>query len=224
MASGAYLSAASSLKAPSCPWYAIRIRSTILSRVLRRLRGRVGGVGEGRVWLWVGGFELEILAPEPTLAALTEGEEATLFAALLWREEGPVLVGFATMEEREAFVKLLGVGGVGPKAALALIGTLGVEGLYQAVAEGDAAALKAAPGVGKRVAERVILELKGKLPRPQTPVAEGVDPGAVAEAIEALLLLGFRESAVRRTVPALAREHPEAGPEELIRMALKELR
>ena len=192
--------------------------------MLRRVRGQVGGLGEGRVWLWVGGFELEILAPETTLAALSEGEEATLFVSLLWRDEGPVLVGFATPEEREVFLKLLGVNGVGPKAALALVGTLGVEGLFHAVAAGDAAALKAAPGVGKRVAERVVLELKGKLPPPQAPVAGDANPQALAEAIEALLLLGFRESAVRRVVPVLAREHPEASSEELIRLALKELR
>ncbi len=180
-------------------------------------------MGEDRLWLWVGGFELELLAPTPTLAALEVGGPATLFVHLHWREEGPLLFGFATEAEREAFLRLLGVSGVGPKVALALLGTLGAEGLFHAVAAEDAAALTAAPGVGKRVAERVVLELKGKLPLPETP-APAADAKTLNEAIEALLLLGFREAAVRRVVPALARAHPEAGPEELIRLALKELR
>ncbi len=180
-------------------------------------------MGEDRLWLWVGGFELELLAPTRTLAALEVGEPATLFVHLHWREEGPLLFGFATEAEREAFLRLLGVSGVGPKVALALLGTLGAEGLFHAVAAEDAAALTAAPGVGKRVAERVVLELKGKLPLPETP-APAADAKTLNEAIEALLLLGFREAAVRRVVPALARSHPEAGPEELIRLALKELR
>ena len=192
--------------------------------MLRRVRGLVGGLGEDRVWLWVGGLELELLAPATTLATLVEGAEATLYAALLWREDGPQLFGFASEAEREGFLKLLAVSGVGPKAALALLGTLGAEGLFQAVAAGDAAALTAAPGVGKRVAERVVLELKGKLPLPEAPAAPGADPQAIAEAIEALLLLGFREAAVRRVVPALAKQNPKAGAEELIRLALKELR
>lgn len=191
--------------------------------MLRRLRGRVSEVEAERVWLWVGAFELGLQAPATTTARLSPGEEATLFAELIWREEGPLLFGFFTEAEREAFTRLLAVSGVGPKAALALIGTLGPEGLAQAVAEGDAAALTAAPGVGKKVAERVVLELKGKLPLPAAPA--GVkNEGALKEAIEALLLLGFREAAVRRTLPRLAREHPEAGAEELIRLALKELR
>ena len=183
----------------------------------------MSGRGEDRLWLWIGGVELELLAPATTLAAIEVGEPATLHAHLLWREDGPLLFGFATEAEREAFTRLLAVGGVGPKVALALLGTLGPEGLYHAVAAEDAAALTAAPGVGRKVAERVVLELKGKLPLPETP-AGTPNAGVLNEAIEALLLLGFREAAVRRVVPALARAHPEAGPEELIRLALKELR
>ena len=183
----------------------------------------MSGRGEDRLWLWIGGVELELLAPATTLAAIEVGEPATLYAHLLWREDGPLLFGFATEAEREAFTRLLAVGGVGPKVALALLGTLGPEGLYHAVTAEDAAALTAAPGVGRKVAERVVLELKGKLPLPEAS-AGTPNAGVLNEAIEALLLLGFREAAVRRVVPALARAHPEAGPEELIRLALKELR
>ncbi len=191
--------------------------------MLRRVRGEVTTLGEDGVGLWVGSFELWLLAPATTLAALEAQKPATLFVHLLWREEGPLLFGFATEAEREAFSQLLAVNGVGPKAALALVGTLGPEGLYHAVAAGDAAALTAAPGVGKKVAERVLLELKGKLPAPKAP-SSAPNAQALNEAIEALLLLGFREAAVRRVVPLLARNHPEASPEELIRLALKELR
>ena len=203
------------------PWYAIRIRSTILSRVLRRVRGRISEVGEDRLWLWIGGVELEFLAPATTLSTLSPESETTLFATLLFREEGPLLFAFATEAERIAFGRLLGVNGVGPKAALALVGTLGPEGIALAVEGGDVQALTAAPGIGRKVAERVVLELKGKLP---TPSARITNTRAVAEATEALLLLGFREAAVRRVVSLLAQKHPQASPEEIIRLALKELR
>jgi Holliday junction DNA helicase RuvA len=111
---------------------------------------------------------------------------------------------------------------VGPKAALALLGTLGPAWIARAVLEADANALTAAPGVGKRVAERIVLELKNKLP--SLPAAEAPANPHAAEAVEALLLLGFREGAVRKAVARLAAAHPEASPEELIRLALKELR
>ncbi len=191
--------------------------------MLRRVRGTVAELGEDRLWLWVGGVELELLAPGGTLAALSEGTKATLYVHLLWREEGPLLLAFGNEAERATFQALLAVSGVGPKVALGLLDTLGPEGIAAAVAGGDPAALTAAPGVGRKVAERIALELKNRLPAPATASPGGARPEA-REAIEALLLLGFREGAVRKAVARLAGAHPEASAEELIRLALKELR
>ncbi len=190
--------------------------------MLRRVRGKVSGVSEDRLWLWTGGFELELFAPQRTLASLTPGDEVALFLHLQWREDGPLLFAFASEAERDTFRALLAVSGVGPKAALALLGTLGPEWIARAVHEGDTRSLTAAPGVGKKVAERIVLELKNRLPAPSAAPATR-NPSA-GEAVEALLLLGFREGAVRKTVDRLAAAHPEASAEELIRLALKELR
>jgi len=186
------------------------------------VRGKVSGIGEDRLWLWIGGFELELLAPKGTLKGLSPGNETTLFLHLHWREEGPLLFAFASEAERDTFRALLAVSGVGPKAALAVLGTLGPEWIARAVHEGDTQALTTAPGVGRKVAERIVLELKNRLPAPSSPPA-ATNPSAM-EAVEALLLLGFREGAVQKTVARLAATHPEASAEELIRLALKELR
>jgi Holliday junction DNA helicase RuvA len=143
----------------------------------------------------VGGFGVRVFAPSSTLNRLTEpGMEVSLYTHFHMREDGIALYGFTTEEDRNAFELLIGVSGVGPKVALALLSMMDAPALYQALADENQQRLALAPGVGKRLAARLILELKGKIPAlATTGSAATTTPSAriQAEVIEALIGLGF---------------------------------
>jgi Holliday junction DNA helicase RuvA len=140
----------------------------------------------------VGGFSLRIFAPSSTLNRLNEtGMEVTLYTHFHVREDGMALYGFYGEEERDAFEQLINISGVGPKLALALLSVMDARTFYKAIADEDQQKLALAPGVGKRLAARLILELKGKLPvLAGTPA--GYTPGKTqTEVLEALIGLGY---------------------------------
>lgn len=142
----------------------------------------------------VGGFGIRVFAPSSTLNRLTEpGMEVSLYTHFHMREDGIALYGFTTEEDRNAFELLIGVSGVGPKVALALLSMMDAAALYKALADEDQQRLALAPGVGKRLAARLILELKGKLPTLATAGSVTTTPSArtQAEVMEALIGLGF---------------------------------
>src|SRR6202022_3449280 len=113
----------------------------------------------------VGGFSVRVFAPALTLHQLNEtGKEVTLYTHFLVREDGMALYGFSGEEERNAFEQLIAISGVGPKVALALLSVMDARTLFKAIADEDQQKLALAPGVGKRLAARLVLELKGKLP------------------------------------------------------------
>jgi holliday junction DNA helicase RuvA len=145
------------------------------------------------VILRVGGFSLRVFVPVTTLNHVGEtGEEITLQTYFQVREDGMALYGFSSEEERNAFEQLLGVSGVGPKVALALLSVMDAKALYKAIADEDQQRLAMAPGVGKRLAARLILELKGKLPSLAALGGAGVSPsGKQSEVLEALMGLGY---------------------------------
>src|SRR6059058_77529 len=142
----------------------------------------------------VGGFSLRIFTPSSTLSRLGEpGAEVSLYTHFLVREDGMALYGFTGEEERDAFEKLITISGVGPKIALALLSVMDARTLYKAIADEDQQRLALAPGVGKRLAARLVLELKGKLP---SLVALGGTSGYTSgktqsEVLEALVGLGY---------------------------------
>ena len=145
----------------------------------------------------VGGFGIRVFAPASTLNRLnTPDMEISLYTHFHIREDDMSLYGFSTEEDRDAFEQLIGVNGVGPKAALALLSVMDAATLYKAIADEDQQRLGLAPGVGKRLAARLILELKGKLPTmPATgaaAAAAAAGSGRIqAEVMEALIGLGF---------------------------------
>jgi len=146
------------------------------------------------VILRVGGFSIRVFVPVSTLNRLGDtGEEITLQTYFQVREDGMALYGFFAEEDRNAFEQLLGVSGVGPKVALALLSVMDAKALFKAIADEDQQRLALAPGVGKRLAARLILELKGKLPSLATLGGTGVSPsGALqSEVLEALMGLGY---------------------------------
>lgn len=183
-----------------------------------------------RVVLQAGAFGVEVIATPRALTACRPGALVRLATHLVVREDGWTLYGFHDADARALFQQLLGVGGVGPKLALGLLSALTPAQVAVAVETGDAALLATAPGVGKRTAERLVVELKGKLPEALSDAATampraGATPSpAVEDAVIALVTLGYRESGVRAAVADLAARDPEAGPETLIRKALARLR
>lgn len=113
----------------------------------------------------VGGFSMRVFAPSSTLQSLGEtGQEVKLYTHFHVREDGMMLYGFAGEEERNAFEQLINISGVGPKVALALLSGMDARTLYKAIADEDQQRLALAPGVGKKLAARLVLEMKGKLP------------------------------------------------------------
>ena len=189
--------------------------------------GIVAAVGVDRVTLQVGGFGLEIFATARTLTRCRPGASVRLSISLQVREDGWTLYGFEDDQARGLFGQLLSVSGIGPKVALSLLTALTAEQLAGAVTHGDAALLSSAPGVGKRTAERLIVELKGKLPEAlaQSATLRRSRPSPAADdAIAALLALGFRESAVQSAVSDLLAAESDASAEPLIRKALARLR
>ena len=142
----------------------------------------------------VGGFSVRVFVPVSTLNRLGDtGEEITLQTHFQVREDGIALYGFSNEEERNAFEQLLAVSGVGPKVALALLSVMDAKTLYKAIADEDQQRLALAPGVGKRLAARLILELKGKLPSLAALGGTGVSPSGKlqSEVLEALMGLGY---------------------------------
>lgn len=133
--------------------------------MIGKLSGVVDWKGDGVVILDVRGVGYEVTVSDRTLAGLPPpGQVAALYTELVVREDLLQLIGFAALIEREWYRMLTTVQGVGAKAALGMLGSLGPEGVARAIALGDARALQAAPGVGPKLAQRVVLELKSKAP------------------------------------------------------------
>lgn len=158
--------------------------------MIAMLRGTLEAREEDAVVIDVNGVGFHVYVPTPVLRELgREGQPVSLYTHLHVRENELTLYGFRTPEQRELFRKLIGVSGIGPKAALSLLSLLDVERLQQAIAEGDVELLTQAPGIGRRTAERLILDLKGKLDL--AAVGAPAPTLADAEVIAALQSLGY---------------------------------
>jgi holliday junction DNA helicase RuvA len=170
------------------------------------------------------GYRLAVSA-ETLKSVPAAGREATLHAHLVARDDSLALYGFASEEERDLFLALISVSGVGPKVALAVLSGGTPRDLLRAIATGDAKRFQAAPGIGKRTAERIIVELKDKVAG-ELEVADAVPTGsgdARGEAREGLLGLGYTPAEAERLLDAAASSAGEdAAAEELVATALRE--
>ncbi len=187
------------------------------------LRGRIASKSPPQLTLEVGGIGYELEAPMSTYYDLPPvGAEAHLLTHLVVREDAHVLYGFATEDERRLFRSLIKVSGVGPKIALALLSGVSVAEFNQSVQGQDISALTRVPGIGRKTAERLIVEMRDRLTAPQ--LATGV-PGEAAvanpanEAYEALIALGYRPAEATRLLKAAGTGTHTT--EELIRRALQ---
>ncbi|MEW6676611.1 MAG: Holliday junction branch migration protein RuvA [Pseudomonadota bacterium] len=165
------------------------------------------------------GYEVEV--PMSTFFNLPAlGERVTLLTHFVVREDAQLLYGFLTQKERAAFRELIKISGVGPKLALSVLSGLSVDELAQCVALQESGRLTKVPGIGKKTAERLLLELKGKLADalPQAAGALTSPAGVAADALNALLALGYSE---KEALPTLKQLPEGLGLEESIRQALK---
>jgi holliday junction DNA helicase RuvA len=185
--------------------------------VIASLRGVLAERGAGRVVIDVGGVGYEVLVPTQTLANLPAvGSDVRLMTRLSVREDGMTLFGFATSDERMLFDHLVTVTGVGPKLALAVLSVLTPDALRRAIATGDTAMLTQVPGIGRKGAARIILDLKDRL-----GVAGDEDvTGPMSEVREALLGLGLTPEEAREAIGAVEQDG-DRPVEELLREALR---
>jgi Holliday junction DNA helicase RuvA len=189
------------------------------------VRGRIASKSPPQLRVDVGGLGYELEAPMSTFFHLPAvGEEVSLLTHLVVREDAHVLYGFATESERRLFRSLIKVSGVGPKIALALLSGISVEAFSRCVVNEDITALTKVPGIGRKTAERLVVEMRDRLKDSEAPAGLGVVPIAASaspesEAYGALIALGYRPAEATRLLKA-------AGPgthstEELIRRALQ---
>jgi Holliday junction DNA helicase RuvA len=172
-----------------------------------------------------GGIGFLVYAPTPVLSSLGRpGDEVYLQTLLIVREDALTLYGFATPEQRSTFETLLSVTGVGPRVALNLLSSATPEEIRLAVAQNDTARLSRVPGIGKKLAERLMLELKGKLNLKDLPsIATGGAPAVVAvnnELIELLVTLGYSSTEATSAVASLPADAP-LDIEERLRFVLR---
>jgi Holliday junction DNA helicase RuvA len=182
------------------------------------LQGELVERSANRVVIAVGGVGYEATVPTSLLASLPAvGGSAKILTRMVVREDSMTLYGFSTPDERELFDMLTGVTGVGPKVALAFLSALNPEAIRRAVVAGDAAALTVVPGVGKKVAQRVVLDLRDKLG------GEGDLPseGPLADVRDALMSLGLTQT---EAVEATRGIEPDGrSADELLREALQKV-
>jgi Holliday junction DNA helicase RuvA len=195
-----------------------------LASVIARLKGEVWEALPGRIIVGAGGVGYLVNVPISTYDQLNPlaGEQIDLRIYQHVRENSLTLYGFAKDEEKDIFLLLIDrVSGIGPATALAVLGGLPVSGFKQAVVNGDAAGLSGVKGIGKKTAERIILELKDKV-----GVVRTWEPGpdrsdAARDAEMGLMALGFKQAEARKAVDRVLKDHAGAGSAEIIRMGLR---
>ena len=184
--------------------------------MIARLSGRLAAKNPPQVVVDVAGVGYEVDVPMSTFYGLPgTGEPVTLHTHLVVREDAHTLYGFATLEERAAFRQLIRISGIGARTALSVLSGLSVADLAQSIALQDSGRLTRIPGIGKKTAERLLLELKGKLAEVAAPAQE-----RSSDVVNALLALGYSEKEAHAAIKVLAPGLPVA---EGIRAALKAL-
>lgn len=186
------------------------------------LRGKARPIAPGHIVVDIGGVGIGVYVPRSLSERIKEGDQIFLHAHLHIKEGGIELYGFSSQEERELFRLLISISGVGPRTGMALISGIGAKGIYEAISSGDARAISSIPGVGKKTAERILVEMReriGKVPQP----FEGKDMDLVRKAIDGLLALGFEEREIRDLVIRTMSAKRIGSVEELIAEVLRSL-
>jgi Holliday junction DNA helicase RuvA len=195
--------------------------------MIASVRGSVLSIGLDHAVIEVGGLGYAVYATPATLAGLRRGEEARLATALVVREESLTLYGFADEETRDLFVLLQTASGVGPRLALATLAVLQPDQLCHALADGNLTTLTQVPGIGKKSAERLILELRDKVGAVAgsavAPSAPGDQGRLRSEVAEALVGLGFSAKQAEQSVEAVLASGADGDTSSVLRKALATL-
>jgi Holliday junction DNA helicase RuvA len=195
--------------------------------VIAHLRGTILDKQPNRIVIDVHGVGYDVFVPLSTFYGLGHsGSDIALRIHTHVREDALLLYGFATELEQQLFERLISVSGIGPKLALAVLSGIEPPDLMRAIERSDLARLTAIPGVGKKTSERIVLELKDRLPRaPVTAVAadDAGEPGLRDDVLSALMNLGYHRPLAEKAVESAVKATPDANFERTLRQALREL-
>jgi Holliday junction DNA helicase RuvA len=202
--------------------------SSTRTPVIAHLRGRLFNKQPHRIVIDVNGVGYDVSVPLSTFYGLgDEGSDVALRIHTHVREEALALYGFATELELAVFERLIGVSGIGPKLALAVLSGIETPELVRAIQRGDVARLTGIPGVGKKTSERIVIELKDRLPRMpiEPPVASDTPPPSALrdDVISALVNLGYHRPLSEKAVEAAVKAVADGGFEQTLKQALREL-
>jgi Holliday junction DNA helicase RuvA len=187
--------------------------------MISSLSGRVQEIGEDNAVIEVGGVGLQVYLPAPLVHSLRIGEQVSFYTHLVVREDALTLYGFETQDARQSFNLLLGVNGVGPRLALAVLSTLEVDAIRRAVFHEQSEVFVRVPGVGKRTSQKILLHLQDRI-----PAAPGLEPVSAMsdvdiEVLEALTSLGYSVVEAQAALQAIPRD-TALEVEERLRLAL----
>jgi Holliday junction DNA helicase RuvA len=188
--------------------------------MIRMVRGTVMARGKDYLVIDVGGVGYKVFVPEPAALSANSNEEIILHTYLQVREDALNLFGFADVEELAMFELLLGVNGVGPKVALATLSVLNPDMLRTAVASEEPAMIARVPGVGKRTAEKIVLELRDKVKHVSGIQSLAYATDVDSEVVDALITLGYSVVEAQRAVQKLPKE--ATSVEDRLRLALSQ--
>jgi Holliday junction DNA helicase RuvA len=188
--------------------------------MIATLSGEIAQIEDNALVIEVGGVGLRVFVPTPLRTRSKAGEVLLLYTHLVVREDVLALYGFETQPERELFNTLLGVDGVGPKAALSVLSTLTLDAVQRAIFADEAELLSRVPGIGKKTAQKMALHLKDKLKPVDALASVAAMTDRDSEVLAALTALGYSVVEAQAAIQALPKDAPE-DVEERLRMALQ---
>ncbi|AFH48027.1 Holliday junction resolvasome DNA-binding subunit [Ignavibacterium album JCM 16511] len=187
------------------------------------LKGKIISAKPTKIILDVNGVGYLVNISISTFEKISDSQEISLFIHTHVREDALSLYGFYTEAEKEMFELLISISGIGPKVALSILSGISVDELQNAIQTENVSRLVSVPGVGRKTAERVVLELKSKVGFIETTVQKGIDYTVKQEAVLALTTLGYNQKVAEKIVRDLLNENPTLSLEDLIRKSLSEL-
>jgi Holliday junction DNA helicase RuvA len=189
------------------------------------LQGKVAGIKENALLLEVNGVGFQILMPLSALQEIKSGETLLIHTYLAHKEEAMLLYGFLSEKEKSLFTKVINVSGVGPKTGLAILSVLSVERFCQAIIEEDVKTISSVPGIGLKIAQRLILELQTKIKKEMeiSPFYQGIRHSTQnnSDAVAALVALGYQQTMASKAVNEVESNSPKLNLQDLIRESLK---
>lgn len=192
-----------------------------MSSLISSVNGMLEGTGADWMDVAIGGITLRISAPSPCIEVIGQlGTPVRLFTSLQVREDSISLYGFDTPEARQTFETLIGISGIGPRVALNILSIFSPDALAAAVESGDVKSFTAVPGVGRKTASRILLELKGKL---ELDWSDSRIPSLDSNAVDALTALGYTPLEAREALSDLSENGNDLATEDQVRLALQQL-